>query len=165
MEDDAQAGHQRSDHRETNTGEHSLYGCGQVHAEDQLQFGDGSDKITLVNAARLVVDVQHSAADHDRDIHGHGNSGGKQELHVIDVGIELDDFDGDLVGEAGLDDRGGERADYQLHLGFDGARAEWVGVIDDQADDGRVLRGDAAGVLDGNDDGGVDLAGAHVFAG
>jgi hypothetical protein len=44
------------------------------------------------------------------------------------------------------------------------ARAEWVRVIDDQANDRRILRVDAAGVLRGDDDGGVDLAGAHVFA-
>jgi hypothetical protein len=47
-----------------------------------------------------------------------------------------------------------------LHLGFQGAGGELVGVIDDQAEPGRVLRVDAAGKLGGNDNGGVDLAGA-----
>ena len=57
MEDDAQAGHQRADDREADAGEHSLDGAGDVQAEDQLELGDGSDQIALVNAARLVVDV------------------------------------------------------------------------------------------------------------
>ena len=55
--------------------------------------------------------------------------------------------------------------DQRLHLGFKAAGGELVGVIDDQADAGRILRVDAARVLRGNDDGGVDLAGAHIFAG
>ncbi len=90
---------------------------------------------------------------------------GEQKLHVVDIGIKLDDLESDLAGEAGLDDGGGERVDERLHLGLDAAGAELVGVIDDQADDGRVLRVDAAGVLSGDDDGGIDFAGAHVFAG
>ena len=40
-----------------------------------------------------------------------------------------------------------------------------IGVIDNQADLGCVLRIDAAGVLRGDDDGPVDFTGAHVFAG
>ena len=136
-----------------------------IHAEDQLQLGDGRDQIAFVDAARLVVDVEHSTADHDGDIHGHGAAGGEQKLQVIDIGIKLDDLQCNLIGHAGLDDRRVERGDNRLHLAFDGAGAELVGVIDDQADDGLVLGIDAAGVLLGDDDCGVDLAGAHVFAG
>ena len=47
---------------------------------------------------------------------------------------------------------------------FERRRRELVGVVDDEAELGRVLRVDAARVLRGNDDGGVDFAGAHVFA-
>ena len=61
--------------------------------------------------------------------------------------------------------RGVESVYDRLHLGFKGAGGELIGVIDNQANLGRVLRVDAAGVLSGDDDGGVDLAGAYVFAG
>ena len=53
----------------------------------------------------------------------------------------------------------------RLHLGFERAGGELVGVIDDKADVRRILRIDAARILGGNDDGGVNFAGAHVFAG
>ena len=35
----------------------ALMAPGHVEAEDQLELGDGSYKIALVNPARLVVDV------------------------------------------------------------------------------------------------------------
>ena len=57
MEDDAQAGHERADDREADAGEHGLDGAGHVEAEDQLELGDGSYQIALVDAAGLVVDV------------------------------------------------------------------------------------------------------------
>ncbi len=70
-----------------------------------------------------------------------------------------------MIGHAGLDRRGGQCGDNRLHLGLDGAGAELIGIVDDQADDRSVLRVDAARVLCGNDDGGIDLAGAHILAG
>ena len=117
-----------------------------------------------MDAARFVVDVQHAAADHHRDVHGQGDGGGKQELHVVDVGIEFDDLEGDGAGQAGLDGGGGERRDHELHFSFERAGGELVGVIGDEADDGRVLRVDAARILGGDDDRAVDFPGAHVFA-
>ena len=70
MEDGAQTGHQRADDSERNAGQHGLDGAGNVQAHHQFELGDGSDQVALVHAAGLVVDVEHAAADHHRDVHG-----------------------------------------------------------------------------------------------
>jgi hypothetical protein len=50
-----------------------------------------------------------------------------------------------------------------LHLRLERSAHELIGVIDDEAKLGRILRVDAARVLLGDDDGAVDSARAHVF--
>src|SRR5580658_6317845 len=100
MEDGAEPSHERADDGEADSGEHGLDGSGDVEAHDQFELGDGSDKIALVNAARLVVDVQHSAADHHGDVHRKGAGSSEQELHVGDVGVKLDELDGDVLDHA-----------------------------------------------------------------
>ena len=135
MEDDAQSGHQRADDGDHDAGEHRLDGAGDVQAENQLQLGDGRDQIALVHAARLVVDVEHAAADHHRDIHGQGDRAGQQKLHVLDVGIELDDLQRDRLGKARLDHRSWLSASTSSCIS--GSRLlehELVGVVDHQAD-------------------------------
>ena len=63
-----------------------------------------------------------------------------------------------------LDHRRVQRIHQRLHLRFQAAAHELVGVIDDEADVRRVLARDAARILRRNDDGGIHFAGAHIFA-
>ena len=165
MEDGAEAGEQRSEDGEHDAGEHGLDGSGEVEAHDELKPRDGRDEIALVHAARLVVDVEHAAADHDGDIHGERDGAGEQKLHVLDVGIELDDLQHDLLHDFGLNGGSVERIDERLHLGLDAAADELVGVIDDHAQFGRVAGEHAARILRGDDDDAGELAGAHIFDG
>ena len=64
-----------------------------------------------------------------------------------------------------LDDWSVESVDEGLHFRLDAAAHELVGVVDDEAQLGRILGVDAARILRGNDDGGIDFAGADVFFG
>ena len=49
----------------TRAGNHGLDRPRQVEARNQLELRDGRDEIALVQAARLVVDEDDAAADHD----------------------------------------------------------------------------------------------------
>src|SRR5271166_1478382 len=165
MEDGAQAGHQGTDDSKRHAGEHCFDGAGNVEAHYQFELGDRRDEIALVNAAGLVVDIQHAAANHDGDVHGQRDGTGEQVFHVFDKGVELDNLEGDCFNNAILDYRGVERVDKQLHLGLDAVAHELIGVIYDEAQARRVAGVYAARKLRGNDDGGVYFASANIFAG
>jgi hypothetical protein len=47
------------------------------------------------------------------------------ELHVGDVGIELDDLERDVIDQRGLNDRRVERVHQRLHLGFELLDMNW----------------------------------------
>ena len=141
-----------------------LDGAGDVQAEDQLELGDGRDQVALVHAARLVVDVEHAAADHHRDVHGQRHRHRQKILQIIHVGIELHHLERDRLREPVLDLRRVHGVHQRLHLRFQAGRSEQIGVIDHETELGRVLRIDAPRVLRRNDHRRVDLAGAHVFA-
>ena len=70
MEDDAEACHERTDNREADAGQHRLDGSSDIESHHKFEFADGRNQVALVHAARLVVDVEHAAADHHRDVHG-----------------------------------------------------------------------------------------------
>ena len=80
---------------------------------------DGRDQVAFVNAARLIVDVEHAAADHHRNEHGQRDRAGQQIFHVFDVGIELDGFERDVLQDARLDHRCVERVGELAHLLFE----------------------------------------------
>ena len=63
----------------------------------QLELGDRRHEIALVQAARLVVDVDDAAADHHHHEDGHDDGTGQQVLDVRDVGIDLDHVERDLA--------------------------------------------------------------------
>ena len=88
----------------------------------------------------------------------------EQILHVLDVGIELDDLERDVLHNAVRDHRLIERIDQRLHLALDAAAHDLVGVVDHQPDARRILRIHPPRVLRGNDHRRIHLAGAHVFS-
>ena len=160
----AKAGHQRPDDPDGYSAQRGLDGAGDIQPEDQLEFRDRRDQVALVHAARLVVDVQHAAADHDRDIHGQRDRHGQKILQVIHVRVKLDDLEGDGFRQPVLNLRRVHRIHQRLHLGLQAGRSEQVGVIDNEAQLGRILGVNAPRVLLRNDDRGIDFAGAHVLA-
>jgi len=62
---------------------------------------EGVTKIALVDAAGLVVDIYIPPPIITEIYMARANGGGEQKLHVVDVGIKLDNFQGDLTGQAG----------------------------------------------------------------
>ena len=50
-----------------------------------------------MHAARLIVDVEHAAADHDRYEHCQRDRARQQIFHVLDVGIEFYDLERGLL--------------------------------------------------------------------
>ena len=76
---------------------HRLDGPRQIQPQHQLQLGNRSDQIALMHAARLVVDIEHAAADHHRHIHGQRHGAREQILHVLDIRVKLDDLERDRL--------------------------------------------------------------------
>ena len=84
-----------------------------------------------MHAARLVVDVEHAAANHHRDEHRQCDRTGQQILHVFDIGVELDNIERRFLQQARLDrglvKRVGELADFLFNRGTH----EVIAVVDD----------------------------------
>ena len=60
---------------------------------------DRRDQVALVQPARLVVDEDDAAADHDHHEDGHRDRAGQQVLDVRHVRVELDDVEPPLRGD------------------------------------------------------------------
>ena len=99
--------------------QHRLDGAGDIQPEDQLEFRDRRDQVALVHAARLVVDVEHAAADHHRDIHRQRHRHRQKILQIIHVRIKLDDFERDGLCQPVLNLRRVHRVHQRLHLAFE----------------------------------------------
>ena len=109
MKDDAETRHQRSNHSEANSAQDSFDGSRQIQSHHQLQAGNRRYQVALMYTARLVVNVEHAAADHDGNIHCQRYTRRQQELHVTHIGIKFHNVQCNIVGQARLDQRGTER--------------------------------------------------------
>ncbi len=131
MKDNAEAGDERPDDADRYSGQRGLDCAGDVQPEDQLKFRNRRDQVALVHAARLVVDVEHAAADHHRDVHGQRDRHRQKILQIIHVRVKLDDFERDGFRQAILNLRRIHGVHQRLHLAFESRRSEQVGVVDD----------------------------------
>ena len=77
-----------------------------------------SDPMTPIDI--LVVDVEHAAADHHRDIHRQRHRHRQQILQIIHVRIKLDDFEGDGLCQPVLNLRCVHGVDQRLQFAFEG---------------------------------------------
>ena len=159
-----QSRQQRSQYGDHNARHDRLQRARNIQSGHQFELGDRRHQITFVHPARLIVDVQHAAADHDRDEHGQRDRSGQQIFHVLDVGIQLNRVERNLLHDArGLDigiiQRRGQFAEFLLQ----GRAHEVVGVVHHQRNPRMVLLINAARVFRRNNDGAVQLSGAHVF--
>ena len=145
-------------------GHHGLDGAGEIQPEHQFEFRDRRDQITFVHPARLVVDVQHAAADHHRDEHREHERTRQQILHVLDVGIEFDNLQRSLLENAWRN----RRADSARRSGWlsSASTAELMKLS--LLSTTNAIRGwfcfvNALRILGRDNDGALDFAVTHVF--
>ena len=116
-----------------------------------------------MHPARLVVDVEHAAANHHRDKHRQRQRPRQQIFHVFDVGIKLDNGERGLLQNARLDrrlvQRGGQVAEFRLNR----RTHKIVAVIHHHRDLRMVVFVDTPGKLRGNNHRAFKFAVAHIF--
>ena len=116
-----------------------------------------------MNAAGLVVDVEHAAADHDRHENGQRDRARQKKFHVFDVGIKLHNLQHGFLQKARLDHGIVQRVGNLGERVLERRAHEIVAVIHHQRDLRPVLLVNPAGILRRNNDGALDLSVAHVF--
>jgi hypothetical protein len=117
-----------------------------------------------VNAAGLVVDIEHAPADHHGNKHCERDGAGQKIFHVLDVGIKLHDLQNGLLEKARLD--GGlvqSLGDIGQFL-LERRAHEVVAVVDDQRDLRAVLLVHAARILRRDNHSALDFSVANVVA-
>src|SRR5581483_9546686 len=155
------ASHQR-DH---DSGQNGFDGSRQIQSKYQFSLGNRRDQVAFVDATRLVVDIKHAPANHDRNKHGQCDRSREQVLHVLDVGIEFDDLKRGLAQNSWLN-FGLVQSRGQLGQALLERRThEVVGVIDHQGDARVVLFVDSPRVLWRNDDCALDFAVTDILHG
>jgi len=118
-----------------------------------------------VHAARLVVDVEHSAADHHRDKHGQHKRTGQQIFHIFDVRVEFDDIERRLLQDAGLDGGLIQGIGQFCQFRFDRGTHEIVAIVHDHRDARMVFFVHSARKLWWDDHRAFQLAVAYIFHG
>ena len=92
-----------------------------------------------MNAAGLVVNVEHAAADHHGNEHRQRDRARKQKLHIFDVGIEFDNLQRRFLQETGST-AGLFSAAVAGERILKGRTHEVVAVVHNQCDLGRSFR-------------------------